>query len=162
MRFSMTTYVQEMQALFHKYQKEVDPDPTNLSAVYDWVTRNGLWKPRPADISKRFAAEMADALRQEYRKDKAGRTYRANHAVRATQEGKQTSFWADIDTAPRSHMEKAFQQRRKHIVGECYQLSLDVDHYNDIKADDPPIQIVFDFSDDVEERKVAAGLDEAA
>ena len=65
------------------------------------------------------------------------------------------SFWADIDNAPRAHMEKAFAQRRRQIVGDSYQLRLDVDHYNDSHLDEPKIQLILDFTDDVEEMIVA-------
>ena len=56
-----------------------------------------------------------------------------------------------MDTAPRDHMEKAFSQRRKHIVGECHQLKVDVDYYNDKKKNEEPINLVLDFTEDVEE-----------
>ncbi len=62
-------------------------------------------------------------------------------------------------------MEKAFAQRRRQIVGDSYQLRLDVDHYNDSHPEEPKIQLILDFTDDVEERIVAEGIgdkDEAA
>jgi len=105
----MATYHQQMQDIFHQYQSEVSPDPADLKDVAAWAISKGLWKPRPADIHARFAEDMAQALRDDYRTDKARRRYRVNHAVREWREGRQYSFWADIDTAPRSHMEKAFQ-----------------------------------------------------
>jgi len=61
-------------------------------------------------------------------------------------------MWANIDTAPRAHMVKAFAQRRMQIVGDCFQLRQDVDHYNDVSAETEPIQLVLDFTEDVEER----------
>ena len=48
-------------------------------------------------------------------------------------------------------MEKAFAQRRQQIVGDCYQLKTDVDCYNDAHSAELPIQIILDFSKDVEE-----------
>ncbi len=65
--------------------------------------------------------------------------------------------------APRQHMEKAFQQRREQIVGECVQLKTDVDVYNDINTHEEPIQLILDFTEDVEERLIwRPGNDEAA
>ena len=65
--------------------------------------------------------------------------------------GRQFTLWADIDTAPRAHMERAFAQRRQQIVGDCYQLKTDVDCYNDSHPAEHPIQIILDFTKDVEE-----------
>ncbi len=154
----MSTYAQKMQKIFHRYQQEVDPDPVDLHDVGAWAINEKLWEPRPADIRKRFAGDMADALRQEYRVDEKGRTYRANHAVRTTENGRQSSFWADIDNAPPEHMEKAFAQRRRQIVGDCYQLRLDVDHFNGLNPEQKQIPLILDFTDDVEELLISTHL----
>lgn len=158
----MATYAQQMQDLFRRFREEVSADPADLREVAAWAIRKGLWHPRPADIHARFAEEMAEALRDEYRTDKAGRRYRAKHAVRLSSGGKQLSLWADIDDAPRAHMEKAFGQRRRQIVGDAHQLRLDVDHYNAAHTDEEPVQLVLDFTDDVHELLVAEGIEDAA
>jgi len=49
----------------------------------------------------------------------------------------------------------SFAQRREQIVGDCCRLKTDVDHYNDIRGDeDPVIQLVLDFTEDVAEREI--------
>jgi len=156
------TYHQQLQSIFRRYTKEVSADPADLKEVGQWAMENGLWKPHPADIQARFASDMADALREEYRTDPEGRRYRAKHAVRKWKNGRQMSFWADIDSAPREHMLQAFGQRRRQIVGDCHQLRLDVDHYNSVRTDEEPIQLVLDFSEDVEELLIAEGVAEDA
>lgn len=50
-------------------------------------------------------------------------------------------------------MEKAFNQRREQIIGDCVQLKTDVDVYNEMNTEQPPIQLVLDFTDDVAERE---------
>ena len=69
-----------------------------------------------------------------------------------TKDAVQTTFWAMLDYADRDHMERAFYQRREQIVGDCVQLKTDVDVYNDKNSDEPPIQLMLDFTDDVAER----------
>jgi hypothetical protein len=64
-----------------------------------------------------------------------------------------------IRTAPRDHMQMSFQHRRRGIVGDCRQMKVDVDSYNDSHPEAEPIQIVFDFSMDLAELEAA---DEAA
>ena len=157
----MSTYAHQMQEIFRRYQEEVCPDAADPRDVGAWALREGLWHPKPADVLARFAEDMATALRQEYRKDSAGRSYRAKHAVRAKNyDGKQMSLWDDIDTAPRAHMEKAFAQRRRQIVDDGYQLRLDVDHFNSVHEEDEPVQLVLDITDDVAERLIADGIDD--
>jgi hypothetical protein len=158
----VATYHQQLQSIFQKYTKEVSADPADLQTVGQRAIQNGLWHPRPADMTARFASEMADALREEYRIDGANRKYRAKHAVRKRDGGRQQSFWADIDIAPREHMVQAFGQRRKQIVGDCHQLRVDVDHYNSVREDETDIQLVLDFTEDVEEMLIAEGIEEDA
>lgn len=47
-------------------------------------------------------------------------------------------------------------------MSDCYQLSIDADHYNSIHKDEPPIQPVLNFEDDVAELKVANGIQDDA
>lgn len=154
----MATYNEQMQRLFRDYQGAHGSDPVDPHDVAEWAIREGRWQPRPSDIRDRFASDLTEALRQEYRTDAKGRTYRAKHAVCLKKDGRQLSLWADIDQAPRAHMEKALGQRRKQIVGDCYQLRQDVDHYNESNPSSPGIQLILDFADDVEERMVSDGI----
>lgn len=153
----MASYQQQLQEHFHTYEKERGHKPANLQDVAGWMIEKGLWQMRPADQVKRCASDLADALRNEYRTDRKGRRYRVNHAVR----GEQGTFWADLDKAPRRHMEKAFAQRRQQVVGDCVQLSTDVEVYNDKNKNEEPINLVLDFTNDVEEAKLANSDDVA-
>ena len=53
-------------------------------------------------------------------------------------------------------MEVAFQQRRRGIVGDCKQLKNDADSYNENFNSEAAIQIIFDFTDDLDEAEAAA------
>ena len=55
--------------------------------------------------------------------------------------------------APREHMQRAFVQRRNQIIGDCFQLKIDVDVYNNLNEDQPPLPLILDFTDDVKERQ---------
>ncbi len=63
----------------------------------------------------------------------------------------QRTLWAEIRTASHAHVEIAFKQRRRQIVGGCWQLRSDVDSYNDNNVDEAAIQMVLDFTEDMEE-----------
>ncbi|WP_394809624.1 hypothetical protein [Nitrosomonas sp.] len=57
-------------------------------------------------------------------------------------------------------MEKAFAQRRRQVIGDCYQLKTDVDCYNNAHSSELPINLVLDFTMDVKEIDVMNGFDE--
>ena len=70
-------------------------------------------------------------------------------------EGEQGALWDDIRTASHEHLKIAFQQRRQGIVGDCHRLSVDVGSYNDNRAPEQPIQMSWDFTNDLAEMEMA-------
>jgi hypothetical protein len=151
----MATYSEQMQAIFERYGATVNSDPVSLDDVATWAINNGLFRPTPRDVAKLCRDALADSLRQEKRLDAKGRRYRAKHSVRTWIGGQQLSLWADIDTAPREFLEKSFAQRRQSIVNDCFQIKQDVDHFNDERPGEQPIQLIIDFTDDVAEMEAA-------
>lgn len=136
-------------------------DPHEVAA---WALRKGLMKPNQKTIVDIIAADITQVFREEYRVDGLGRRYRAKHAVKSKVGQKQIALWADIDDkkVPRSHFEKSFAQRRQMIVGDCVQLKTDVDVYNCKNPVEQPIQVVLDFTDDVNEALVDYTLKQAS
>lgn len=153
------SYSEQLRELWKQYREEGSTDPVDLRTVASWAIGKGLWAPRPVDLSTSLANDLAQALREEKRTDKAGREYRANIPVRLRAKDGQSLFeWADIDDAPRLHVEKSVQQERRSIASDCYALVMKVEHYNEAHPDEEPIQIVMNFEDDVEEMKIMRGL----
>lgn len=155
------SYLEQVRELWKQYREEVSTDPVDLKTVASWAIAKGLWKPRPVDLSTSLANDLAQALREEKRVDKAGREFRANIAVKQRAKDGTTLFeWADIDDAPRLYVEKNVQQERRSIASDCYALAMKVEHYNDAHRAEEPIQLILDFTDDVEEAKIVRGLDD--
>jgi hypothetical protein len=150
----MTAYSNQIKKYIDRYKNEINSgpavDPHELAA---WAYRNGLHKPSTKTIIDLIAKDISQIFREEYRIDKQGRRYRANHAIRKKQDNKTLSLWADIDdpNAPHQHFQKSFAQRRSQIIGDCFQLKTDVDVYNDARKPSEPIQLILDFTLDVEE-----------
>lgn len=158
----MTSYAHRMQEIFKQYQSEVSSEPVDLREVGAWAIKNRLWAPRPVDIQLRFASEMAEALREEYRTDKAGRRYRSKLAVTfPSKDGRQGSLWGDMDTSPRPHVVKNISQRRRQSSHDLFQIRKDVDHYNEAHQDEEKIKLPLDFTEDIDEMLAAAGLKKA-
>ena len=150
----MTAYSDQIKAYLERYKKEVGDDGlADPHAIAEWAYKNGLHKPNTKTIIDAIASDIAQSFREEFRTDKNGQRYRAKHAVRSKTGSRTLSLWADIDDdqAPREHFVRSFAQRRQQIVGDCFQLKTDVDVYNGKDSSQAPIQIILDFTYDVEE-----------
>jgi hypothetical protein len=155
----MSTKNERLQQAWHQYEHEHEHPPATAREVVEWGVRLGILNLPALDPYDVLAEEMGRALREEYATDSEGHRYRVNHAVRVTRGGVQYTFWAMLGFADRSHMQRAFVQRREQIVGDCVQLRIDVDAYNGMNTAEEPIQLVLDFTYDVAER---LALDDAA
>src|SRR5260370_16201268 len=52
-----------------------------------------------------------------------------------------------------------FPKPRRSIANDCFALAMKRDHYNAIHPDEAPLQVVFNFEEDIEEMKIAKSLD---
>lgn len=145
------SYNEKLQTYWRQYREAGNDGPATAKDIAAWVVDQGLWKPRAADMLKVLAEDLSKAFREEYRTDAKGRRYRAKHPIRTTKNGAQLFLWDDMATASRDHMERAFGWRRQQIVGDCHQLKIDVDVYNDQNGTAESIQLVLDFTNDVAE-----------
>ncbi len=150
----MSGYSTAVKDYVERYKAEVGAEGLlDPHAIAEWAYRKGLHKPNVRTVIDAIASDIAQVFREEFRTDRHGRRYRANHATTSRRGNRTLSFWADIDdpNAPRSHFVRSFAQLRNQIVGDCLQLKTDVDVYNDKHVDQVPIQIPLDFTLDVEE-----------
>lgn len=145
------TYTEALQRIARDYIVETGCESYTTKELAIWAIRTRRWEA-PSDLLVRKCREdFARALRQELICNQHGQTVRANHVARITRGDKQLHLWADIRNAPHEHIELAFDQRRKQIVGDCRQMARDADYYHSLHPDRPRIQQVWDFTEDVEE-----------
>lgn len=147
----MKTFSEQMQAIVAKYIEAGEPWPASTHEIAAWAIRTKKWEPQRSSMVDMCADQLARAMREDYITDPQGRRVRSKHAARVKRHGRQITLWADIRGADRHHMEIAFQQRRQQIVGDCAQLKRDVDSFNDNRSQAEPIQMVFDFTQDLAE-----------
>jgi hypothetical protein len=147
----MTTYTEQLQRLANQYMSATGSIEFTTRDVAAWAISEGLWQPQPALLIKQCAEELARAMREEIITDPQGRRVRVKHVAWSDRGGEQTLLWADMRLTTREHMQGAFQLRRKQIVGDCRQLKIDVDSYNQNYNSGKAIQLVLDFTDDVAE-----------
>ena len=147
----MSDYTKQLQQIVKEYQQSGEEWPASSADIARWALRNNKYNLRAPTIERIIRREISQAMREEYITDAKGRRIRAKHPAQVRRDGEQIVLWDDIRTATRSHMEMAFTHRRNHIVGECRQAKTDVDSYNDAHPQEKPIQMVLDFTNDVEE-----------
>jgi hypothetical protein len=145
------TYTEQLQKIVSEYRAAGQPWPATSHEMAVWAIAGGKWHPQHGAMVRKCAEEISDAMREEYFTDPQGRRVRTKHVARIGDGSTQIPLWADIRTATRTHMEVAFQQRRQQILGDCRQLKTDADSYNENYSSAEPIQMIFDFTDDLAE-----------
>ena len=140
-----------MQDIVRSYRDDLQPWPATAKQIAAWAVHKGEWNPPRGTAITLCAREISRAMREETYRDPQGRIVRIKHAARVTCGEEQLTLWDDIRTADRGHMTIAFQQRRNQIVGECRQLKSDVDSFNENANTGELIQLVLDFTYDIEE-----------
>jgi hypothetical protein len=130
--------------------------PINLDELATFAIENGHWdkggiRNLRLKLCKR---DFSQALREQYHTDPQGRHVRTFYAkMEYGGEGRQQTFWSDMRTADAEFVLPAFMQRRTRIVGDCRQLKVDVDSYNDNNNHGGYYQLPLDFTEDVAERE---------
>ena len=148
-------YFERLQRWADEYFEAHEQGPATTRDLAVWAIRSKRWEAPEDIVIRKCQEDFAKALREQYIPDGRGRPVRAKHVARVSEGHEQLYLWSDIRFAPRKHMEIAFQQRRQQIVGDCRQLKRDVDYFNEVYPIEPPIQMMFDFTEDVEEGEFA-------
>jgi len=149
---SRTDFLQE---IVKKYQVAGNVWPTSPKNIARWAIDNRQWAAQPEAIVNQCAEQLSRAMAAEYFTDVQGRRVRAKHAVVFPEGPKQHVLWDDIRTAEPKHIVVALQQRRHHIVSECKQLKNDVEYFNENRNPPQPLQMIFNFTLDLEEMELA-------
>lgn len=143
------SYSEQMQKMIQTHRSSGSKWPASAREMAQWAISTGHWVPQPSAIVAQCADQIAKALRDEHYTDPQGRRVRLNHAAQHV--GEQHVLWDDIRTAKPEHMQLSLQQRRQQVLGDCKQLKNDVDSYNENRRPEVMVQIVFDFTLDLEE-----------
>ncbi len=114
-----TGYNEQMQALVAKYRQAGQPWPATTREIAAWLVRTNQWEPSRELAIEQCADDLARAMREEFITDRQGRRVRAKHAARREVNGEQQTFWADLRTAPREHMENIVVAEMTAKENEC-------------------------------------------
>lgn len=147
----MSTLQKQFQRHCHEYMRQHGAKRVDLTLVAAWMVDTGRWEPEKAALIRQCKDHLAAAMRQECFTDPQGRQVRAMHPVVEEKAGKQTTLWEPLREMPRKRAAVSFQHRRQGIVADCRKLKIDVDSYNDNFNDGETIQLVLDFTKDMQE-----------
>lgn len=147
---------QDKQKVIRYYKEQTGEKDVDMKEVAKWAVAKGLLKlPKPRDPYDILKERLSEAARIETRYDnKTGMPYRVNHAYVVVQGGEQFTLWADIDdpSTTRKKMHMSAVMRRNQIVSDGVQLTLDLNHWNNIHPEEEPIKMPMDITEDIEER----------
>lgn len=157
----MVTRNEELQRLVQLYKTETGNKVVDMDEVADWAIIKGVSAPKPKSPKELLSAQFAQASREEHKRDPVtGWSYRVNHALRYKKpDGKKYTLWVDMVDASRPQMHLSLTNRRQQMIGDGVQLKIDEVVWNNINKDEEPLQMILDFTDDVEERLNSPDLD---
>ena len=145
-------YTKQGQQIVREYRVAGGAWPAKSSEIAEWAVGHEMWDIGREDKLRVCANFIAESMRQERLEDTDGHRVRAKVPAKTRRsDGEQGTFWDDIRTATPEFMRISVAQRRNSIVYDCRQLSNDVRFFNQIHPEIEPIQLVLDFTRDVEE-----------
>lgn len=146
------TVKDEMLDIVRAFRASGGKWPAPHNELVDFAMNSGLYNVR-SRMRLQCARDLSDAMREDHFISE-GKPVRRLHAVRRSKRDKsgkkvQQSFWGDIDSMERPFLATAFGQRRRQIVGDCRQLSNDIEYRNRRRPHEEPHRCLWDFADDV-------------
>lgn len=151
-----TTY---NQIVIHKivepYQKAHGGEASTSIEMAAWALDNKLWAPTRKSQIALLRAEISEAM-QAARREYKGLKVRQYHCIqRQLEDGAVQTVWSHIDVATDEFMEQSFARRRRAEANRLYQLHSDIIYWNEEKNPGRPVEMLFDFRDDIADREHA-------
>lgn len=140
------------QEIVNNYVKEYgNHNGIKMTDVAKWAINNGQYTPPSVDVVTGLAQKLSRGVRNLHMKDSQGRSVRMMHCTTNREGQTKMTLWYDMRTATPDVMKRAFQQRREQNIADNYQLKVDCDSYNENYNTGEQINLVFDYTDDLEE-----------
>lgn len=156
----MANYNEQVNRLWDEWISETGQDSGDPGDFIDWAVASRRLVPRPQDIKQILRKQVTQALRQAKRYDEEGGfTYRAKQSVTLFENEIATKHYFDTDAGGTQTLrQKSTRQRREAVAHDVYRGACDVERMNKIFPDEPQLNFVLDFTDDVAELRAAESL----
>lgn len=157
----MATFDEQILRAWDEWEETTGAEANNPDDFIAWAMENKKLSPRLQDIRRIFRKQVTSALRTASRRDPDGFSYRAKQCVTISEEGLQLRLWFDTDKGGTTNLrQKAVRQRRDGIAADVYRAICDVQHMTKAFPDDPQLNFLTDFSEDIAERRAAELLEQ--
>jgi hypothetical protein len=127
------------------YRAAHNNEPASAREMADWAVAQEMYKLPVFATARRCAEELADVMRQDHMMVDGGRRVRTMHSWTS----EQRTLWDHIRTITRDNMKLSMALKRNGMVGEVKQIKTDLDFFNDLHADEAPLQMSFNFERDL-------------
>jgi hypothetical protein len=156
----MANFNEQILGAWDEWEEETGADASNPDDFVAWAMEKKKLAAPLQDIRRLLRKQVTTALRQATRLDDAGFSYRAKQCVTVLEEGLQLRLWFDTDKGGTSNLrQKAVRQRRDGIANDVYRAVCDVEHMNKTFPDEPQLNFLTDFSEDMAEHRAAELLE---
>jgi hypothetical protein len=160
MRFRRTSD-HELQGMLHLYREERGVTAVDMFEVVKFAIDKGMRVPPSIPGEKRLEKAFRRAARaEEAYNPKTRRPFRVNHYFTALRSGVEIGLWDTIYKIPRTNMESSLKLRRQQMVDDGYHIESDQDQWNFLNRSEKPIQLIFNLTEDIAERKASYEGDE--
>lgn len=157
----MATFDEQILRAWDEWEETTRAEANNPDDFLLWAMEHKKLVPRLQDLKKIFRKQITSALRTAMRRDPDGFSYRAKQCVAISEGSMQLRLWFDTDKGGTPNLrQKAVRQRRDGIASDVYRAVCDAEHMNKVFPDDPQLNFLTDFSDDIAERRAADLLDD--
>lgn len=146
----MANFNEQLVKIVEDYRATGNPWPATRAQIAEWAVAHDRYELTRGMAISQCAERIGKAMGLEHVTDRKGRSVRKYYAARLREDGQIVMKWDDWDAA-RDFMEVAAANRRNQILGECRQLSTDMESYSDRHCPEARIQIDFNFNLDLEE-----------
>jgi hypothetical protein len=141
-----------IEKIVEAFRKANGDGEFSLSEMAAWAIQNGLWAPSMKSKVSILRGELSEAM-QSARRNYKGMKVREYHCIQQKlDDGAIQTVWAHIDVATPQFMEQSFSRRRTSEANRCYQLHSDIVYWNEEKNPPQPVEMLFDFRDDIADR----------
>ena len=152
------SFEKELLKLIDEY-RHINSGEKTSREIAAWLLQENKCRPTREEEIDILTRHVSRAMHGHFTIDPDGREVRQKHAVRRLIENedgslKQQTFWQEMDLASPQFMYESFQQRRGALADGAWQLDQDRTSYNKFHNKGAPLQIMLDFRDDIEERKM--------
>jgi hypothetical protein len=156
----MANYNEQVHRLWAEWIAETGQPSGNPGDFVEWAVAYRKLAPRPQDIKQILRKQVTQALRQAKRYDEdGGFTYRALQSVTLFENGEPHKHYFDTDSGGTQTLrEKSVRQRREAIAYDVYRAACDTERMNKLFSDEPELNFVPDFTDDIAELRAVDKL----